>query len=39
MLTRLDSDFSAERKAVAARTPMAPSTKVAFEARRFLGRG
>ena len=35
MLTRLDSDFSAERKAVAARTPMAPSTKVAFKARRF----
>jgi monoamine oxidase len=35
MLSRLDSDFSAERKAVAARTPMAPSTKVAFEARRF----
>jgi monoamine oxidase len=35
MLTRLDSDFSAERKAVAARTPMAPSTKVAFEARHF----
>ncbi len=35
MLSRLDSDFSPERKAVAARTPMAPSTKVAFEARRF----
>jgi monoamine oxidase len=35
MLARLDSDFSAERKAVAARTPMAPSTKVAFESRRF----
>ena len=35
MLSRLDSDFSTARKAVAARTPMAPSTKVAFEARRF----
>lgn len=35
MLSRLDSDFSAERKAAAARTPMDPSTKVAFEARRF----
>jgi len=35
MLARLDSDFSKARKAVAARTAMAPSTKVAFEARRF----
>jgi monoamine oxidase len=35
MLARLDTDFSVERKAVIARTPMAPSTKVAFEARRF----
>ncbi|MEP6784232.1 MAG: flavin monoamine oxidase family protein [Sphingomonadales bacterium] len=34
-LHKVDSDFAAERKAVLARTPMAPSTKVAFESRRF----
>jgi monoamine oxidase len=34
-LRRVDTDFSAERKAVLARTPMAASSKVAFESRRF----
>ncbi len=35
MLAKLDNDFSADRKAVIARTPMAPASKVAFESRRF----
>ena len=34
-LKSLDSDFSRARKAAIARTPMAPASKVAFEARRF----
>ena len=35
MLSKVDTDFTPERKAALARTPMSPSTKVAFEARRF----
>jgi monoamine oxidase len=35
MLRKIDSDFTPARKAALARTPMSPSTKVAFEARRF----
>ncbi len=35
MLRKVDTDFTAARKEALARTPMAPSTKVAFDTRRF----
>jgi monoamine oxidase len=34
-LARVDTDFTADRKAAIKRTKMEPSTKVAFESRRF----